>query len=114
MKRIDQSNQQLLANVKASLDQSTNELDQQLLFSLAARRNLALHHQQRRSFVMPNWAIACATVFGVVIMVWLVQPLGQSGLPVDEELSLLTASDDLEFIEDIDFYMWLDNEQQLS
>lgn len=89
------------------LDQYAADLDDLTSARLAALRRTALEQRARR---MPGWlpgggvAVAAAALLAVVI--WNGTSERLNGLPGDP--GLLAQVEDLELIEELEFYAWLD------
>lgn len=106
---------QFLRQVKSTLDQSVDNLDDATLRALRSARHEALAASKKRpAWLMPVGGLAmAATVAAFSVSMWLAQP--QSGantsLPPLEDMALLGDAESLEFYEDLDFYLWLDDEK---
>lgn len=59
-------------------------------------------------------ATSMAALIAVVVGLQVIQPASVIPLQQAEDLSLLSASEDLEFYEDLDFYQWLAFEERSS
>ena len=112
--------QSWLADARASLDESTQSFDAATLSRLNQARQAAL--AQRRSRGLRGWwlpaaglATSCALLFAVIA--W--YPSGRLAVPAaparpfvsDAEIA---ADDGIEFYQDLEFYAWLDAQEQES
>ena len=98
--RLDHIRQQAIARMKtpASLGQRSLFIRvQETLHSLFASNRLA----------MPAgvFATACVMVTAVSLIYVSSRPTGS--LPLEEEISLIASADDIELYENLDFYLWL-------
>ena len=107
MKHSDPFNQK----IKQSLDEETLELSVQQ--ELAQARQQALHSAQQE----PTWqwqrpALALGLVAILAITVLLMMPAKQQSLPLDniEAFDILTSTDELEMYQNLEFYLWLDQQ----
>jgi len=107
--------QLLLSAARSTLEDSVDALDASTVERLAAIRRRAIESATRQSTSrMPRWlvpvgglATAAAAVL-VVLTLWTIQPVKESS-PVAalEDIHLLTAPEEIEFYQDLDFYEWL-------
>jgi hypothetical protein len=101
----------LIKNIKQTLDQQT--LDADTRQKLAQARAQALQPAQpwwRLNYLVP--AMVMASVLAVVLLLN-VQPGDQAtDYRADsiESFELLSSSDDIEMYQDLDFYIWLEQE----
>ncbi len=113
--------QRLLKAVKDTLDRSEQDLDDATLTRLRAARREALGtlttDRPRRSWWEPMGGLAvAATLATLTVSLWSLSPgpdgtPGDSvGLPTLEDVALLTDAEELEFYQDLDFYLWLDSD----
>lgn len=111
---------QFLQQVKSTLDQSEDKLDDATLRALRNARHEAVAASKKRSRLAwwaPVGGLAMAATVGALsVSLWMAEP--QSGLntqfPPLEDLALLGDAEALEFYEDLDFYLWLDDEKEAS
>ncbi|WP_127477780.1 hypothetical protein [Sulfurivermis fontis] len=102
----------LIAQVRAALDESVANLDAVTRSRLAQARARAQRPQrQRRYWWLPLGGAVLASLFAA--MLWLGQPALLPGTAVDSatDFELLTASEDLELYQELDFYHWLAEEE---
>ncbi|NOX75454.1 MAG: DUF3619 family protein [Gammaproteobacteria bacterium] len=114
----DRTEQRLLDAVKTSLDQSEQTLDGVTLGRLRAARREALgtlttnHPRRRRRELLGGFAVA-ATLATLTVSLWILPPapgdVSGNSLPALEDVALLTDAEELEFYQDLDFYLWLDS-----
>lgn len=108
------SDRSMLDGIKARLDQSTEELDERTLRALKVARHEALAQQDRPS---KNWwpVTGLAAFAGIALLVVglvTIQFNDSVMLEEVEDLPMLTAGDDLELYENLEFYQWLVFEEQ--
>jgi hypothetical protein len=113
-----QSTERFLRQLNERLDHSVEALDVSTQARLRAARREALAASGVRSlsaWLMPMGSLAAvATVAVLTVSLWLLPP--EKGmddqLPPLEDFALLSDSEGLEFYEDLDFYLWLDDEKK--
>ncbi len=105
--------------IKTMLDEGDKELDGRVLSRLTQARHAAIGSldKRRRSYStwVPAAAVAGASVFA--LMLWLGQQSpGAEGpqVAVLEDLEFMLSEEDLEFLEDLEFYAWLDETGDLG
>jgi negative regulator of sigma E activity len=107
-----------LHNVSHRLDQAVETIDASTQARLRAARREALAAAESRSrpaWLMPVGSLAvAATVAVLTVSVWLVPPdtAVDAQLPTLEDIALLSDSEALEFYENLDFYLWLDEQDK--
>ncbi len=107
-----------------TFDEKLNTLDSDVLTRLKESRQKALASitatpvkKDKTEIFFPAWlpAASTATAFAsaavIATSLWMQPELSQQSIesPLND-IALLSASDDLEFYENIDFYIWLDDE----
>jgi hypothetical protein len=100
----------LIENIRQVLDQSLEELDAATQSQLTQARHQALARQQQKKLPFWIWGSApvAALLLLVIVLSWPTAPLAPVAAPVFDELSILSATEPLEFYqEDIEFYEWL-------
>jgi hypothetical protein len=110
-----QDKDQFLQQVTSTLEQSANELDDATLRELRRRRHEALAASEKRvTWLLPVGGLAmAATVAAFSVSLWMAAPQpGVETLPAAEDMALLGDAEALEFYEDLDFYLWLDEENE--
>lgn len=107
-----QNEQAFVEQIKRRLDRQANELDELTVGRLGAARQRAVDAVSRpKQSWIPAIGIATATVVVFAVAVW----QNPSDLPGPyEELDIIASGEDLELIEDLDFYDWLDATQAAS
>ena len=106
------ADEEFVARLKTALDKSSEQLDGHVLSRLNQARHAAV---EEISAARPRrwlWApvAAAATAAAVVVVLRLAGP-GQvpDGLPVAlDDLEIMLAEEDLELLEELEFYAWLD------
>jgi hypothetical protein len=99
----------LIRNIREQLERHADELDEITLARLAAARRSSLARSRRPAVHwLPLTGLAAAAA--VLLAVLLVQ---QQRVP-DPDWEALMTHDDIELIEDLDFYAWLEATQPNS
>jgi len=108
-----QPEQVFLQRVKSTLEQNEAQLDVDTLRDLRLARHKALEslHKPRRLWQPVALAAVAATVAVMVVSLQLMQPKTPTTAPQIEDMALLSASDDLDLYENLDFYQWLELEK---
>jgi hypothetical protein len=101
---------EFVGQVRQQLDQHADAVDELTAAQLGAARRQALSQQRpARQVWLPLVGLATAAAV-ILVSFMLIQPP-----PVqDAGLDLWVASDDLELIEELDFYAWLEETQSSS
>lgn len=113
--RQHSNDESLMPQVRAALDSQTEELDTNTLARLHAARRLAIaelearaqRRAQRTAWWVPAGAFATVAMAAAVYTLW----NGSSISPPDAEfadIQMSAEADDLEIVEDLEFYEWLD------
>ncbi|MFQ5488482.1 MAG: DUF3619 family protein [Gammaproteobacteria bacterium] len=115
--RQDANEERFVAAMKAALDHRLESLDGETTERLeqVRRQVLATGTAQRPSWVQAAGLAAVAASALLVVSLWFVGDGGRDApelLPLMEDLELLGAKQDIKFFEDLDFYLWLADEQQ--
>lgn len=103
----------LIAQVRAALDDGVANLDAVTRSRLAQARAKAQRPQRHRWYWwLPLGGAALASLFAGLL--WLGQPTMLPGHGTDSpmDVELLTASEDLELYQELDFYHWLEEENR--
>ncbi len=107
-----------VAKVKDQLDQSVEKLDPEVLARLRNARYEALHSQpQRAPWLWPVSGLATACSAILVALLWWGSPPEQAPpetAQIIEEVEVLLAADPLDLYEDIEFYVWLAEQEDAS
>lgn len=112
----DAREKQFVSRLKDRLDQRLEALDGETVAQLHAARQKALQSMPRsrpRWIAMGGWAAAAASVL-LVMTLWNTDIRSVDEPGFIEDLELLSTKEDIEFIEDLDFYLWLEDEQQIG
>jgi len=100
---------EFVGQVRQQLDQHADAVDELTAAKLGAARRQALSQRPARQIWLPLVGLATAAAV-ILVSFMLIQPP-----PVqDVGLDLWVASDDLELIEELDFYAWLEETQSSS
>lgn len=106
----------LLRDIKKTLDQSNAVLDGDTLARLRQARHQALDaaETRRSPFVLWGPVTAMASVAMLSLSLWLYQA---ESAPVNmmaglEDIELLAANEDIDFYENLDFYLWLEGQEE--
>ena len=106
----------ILQNIKAGLELSSQQLDEQTRRALQASRHAAVEQLQKPRWTwQPVAGIAVAAsvaliVFGVVTL----QTNDSDMIHHADDMSLLSSGEDFEFYENLEFYQWLQFEERSS
>ena len=107
-------NSQFENDLKQALDQSSDTLDGKTLSRLRQARTKALESPYKPNY-FSHWGpvAAAASVSALAIGLWLYQPTQENHTMMAnlEDLELLAAQEDIEFYEDLDFYLWLESQE---
>lgn len=97
-------------DIKNTLEQQT--LDAKTRDALHAARLSALDHGSRKP--LPGWipATALASIALVVVGTFIYRGVNDVELPqvAADELAILASEDDLELLEELEFYVWFDED----
>jgi hypothetical protein len=99
--------------VKQGLDQHADALDELTVARLRAIRKTALVEHERRGFNwLPATGLTAVAAVLVTVLVWNHVAVDSNGLPGDAEL--LSQMENLELLEELEFYDWLEATQSSS
>jgi hypothetical protein len=114
---IDKTRDPMQEQILAALDERAASLDAATLARLAAARRAAVARRRsawglggRRWQTVGGLALAASLVFGLSL--WLHGPLQGPASPSPAELELLAEDEDLELLDRLEFYRWLEQESQ--
>lgn len=111
-----------------TFDKQTNALDDNILKRLKASRQQAIdsmpptkQSNSDSNDIFPSWlsSVSTATAFASVALIisslWLQTDIKTQSLatPLDD-IELLSSTDELEFYENLDFYIWVEDEANSS
>ncbi len=117
---------EFLAAVKSSLRHSEKNIDELTQARLRAARHRAVAAHQEKTFwpvsgiLTVDWlrsrrvALSAAmslTIVGALLLLFNLQQPAQRLTPMLEDIELLTSNDDIELYQDLDFYVWIEDEQ---
>jgi len=111
--------QSWLADVRAHLDDSTQSLDAATLSRLNQARHAALaaRTRSRRAWWLPAAGLAASCVLVLAVVAWYpVAHLAAPAMPAHSTAAdaEIAADDGIEFYQDLEFYAWLDAQEQES
>ena len=113
----DKTRDRVQEQILAALDERAASLDAATLARLAAMRRVAVARRRsawglgsRRWQTVGGLALAASLVFGLSL--WLHGPLQGPASPSPAELELLAEDEDLELLDKLEFYRWLEQESQ--
>jgi len=113
----DKDEAAFLAQAKTTLDEAEGRVDDITKARLRTLRREAVaarRERHRPAWLLPAAGLAtAATVATLAVTLWSVPPAPNETLPLDD-LALLSDAEALEFYEELDFYLWLEHEQQAS
>lgn len=100
--------QAFLTEVKQRLDDHVNDMDPLTAARLQAARKAALQGKSRRTIGrLPVTGFATAAVMLLAIALWY-QGNSAPSAQFNEDWELLASGDELELIEELEFYNWLE------
>ena len=103
------------SQLKQQLAESVDHIDAANLSRINQARQAALTEVSKRSFMFPIWSTGIAASMAGIFMIYLSLPIGigiQQGLDVPLASIALFEQEELDLYEDLDFYEWLEQEQQ--
>ena len=105
--------QDLLKNAQRILDDGADNLDADTTSKLKKIRYQALEQKQQKfSWLTPYSTFAAtASVMVLAMTLWFSQPPMVNDELVIEDMPLLSANEELEFFQELEFYNWLDDEE---
>jgi hypothetical protein len=97
--------------VKSILDRQA--LDQPTQRLLQSARHAALESNGRKFYLRWAPAMAVTSLLIAVFTVTLVQNANETALPAEaiEDLLVITSEDELELFEELEFYVWFDQDE---
>lgn len=118
MNEPDELDPATLQRARARLEHGAQQLNVYTVQRLAQARAAALNgesRQRRSPWLLPalGAAVAAALVISVTLQV-MHTPDAAPAEVASLDLELLTAHDDLELYQDLEFYAWLDDEHESS
>ena len=108
------SEEEFLAEVRKTLDRSTESLDQDTVRRLRQARFEALERPgtgRSSWFGLHRWitagGLATVTVLALGVSLWVVNPREKLPARHVDEVEMLTAQEHLDLYQDLEFYRWL-------
>lgn len=100
---------------KELFDESVGRIDGRTRSALTQARNTALAEAERKDWRVwgPLAGVAAAAVFIAVVFgpIWTsLTPANENAMPI-EDFDILADADNLELLENLEFYAWLDGEE---
>lgn len=98
-----------LKQINKALDQQTDELDAESLSRLNQARQTAIQQTGRQPFRLnwlPTTGLAAAVIMGMLFM-FKAEDMNVIQQGDVDEIELIASSDQLELFEQLDFYLWL-------
>ena len=100
---------------RALFEDSVERLDARTRSKLTQARNRALDEvkkgaARRRWIWAPAGGFALAAVVAVGVVLWSGRTAPQPGAAALEDLEIVADSDNLELLQDVEFYAWLDEQ----
>lgn len=114
MSDLNERDRALMDGARQVLDQSAAELDEITAQRLRQIRREALAQPARAHW---NWGYAGAATAAMAVMAVVLWPGPQqtdTTVASLEDIELLSANEDIEFYEQIEFYQWLDSDGQAT
>ncbi|MEW5755820.1 MAG: hypothetical protein AB1810_05905 [Pseudomonadota bacterium] len=111
---MNDTDEKLLREIKARLDEDLERLDPRTRAELVERRREALARSvPRRRFAVPRPVLATAAMLVLVLGVsfWMHPPEGNAPGPLLDDIELLVSTGEVADYEELDFFLWLDEEQ---
>lgn len=103
--------------LRGALDEGAETLDDATLARLQHARRQALQQGgQQRGPISTGWiarwipATGLAAAMAVLVATTLWMAIPQMDLPSVEEIELLTSNENLELLDELEFYQWLDED----
>lgn len=111
---MSRDDEKFVNGIKQQLDQQADGMDGQTLSRLRLARATALAEPRQGGWRWQPLA-AFASVSVLAVAVWLAMPVnkgGEQNMAALDDMELLAAADDLEFYEEIEFYAWLEGQDE--
>jgi hypothetical protein len=104
---------EFVGRLRQQLDRHADQLDEVTASRLRAARRRALEANTRRAFRwLPVSGVAAAAAALLAVLVW--QQHSGDLAAVQEDWDILAAGEELELIEELEFYDWLEQTQSRS
>ena len=109
-----------LSVVKKALDQSADDLDGNIQSRLRQARYRALEQAEGKKVWLPGWGLSTASV-ATAALVMLIAAFYFKGpqqevpqVNVLDEIEIVGSEESLEFYDELDFYVWLAEEEKIA
>lgn len=111
-------NEEALSRARMALEQSSDSISPDVLAKLRIIRGGAVELAEKREqslFCLPRWVtvggVATLAVLVVAVSLWF-SPVG-TGTPAksDDDIDIITSNEQLEFYEELDFFLWLEERE---
>jgi len=105
-------NSKFETQLKQQLTASIGRIEHEDISRLNQARHIALSASNTRRFTLPMWSTGVAASFAAIFMIYLSVPTALQP-HIDEPLAsvALLEQEEIELYEDLDFYEWLEAEQ---
>jgi len=104
-----------IKHAAARLDQGEQQLDSTILRQLRLSRDAALNAQnQHNTWAVSAGLVSTAAVVVLTLSLWNMPIFQNHASSLLDDIELLSAADDLEFYQELEFYLWLDEKQHNS
>lgn len=116
MSEQQHKDEQMLDNIRATLDRDSEQLDADTKRALQQARHQALAQLDKPRWIWQPIAGVAVAASVTMLVVGLVTVQTDNGtiMHQHEDLSLLSSGDDLELYENLEFYQWLAFEERSS
>ena len=108
---MNRSDENLLTRWRSALDADVENLDARTVARLVQIRHQAMSRRSARQSFRPRFAPAVAFATSALVLATLLR-ISDGSIPVFDAdailLEIVLAEDELELIEDLEFYRWLD------
>lgn len=111
---MSRNDDELLEQIHNSLDQSVQQLDGETRSRLASARAEALQGRERQhNYWLPAGGFAAASLLAAALLIYNPTDQATDGFPLalldeGQDLEIITALEQPELLEDLEFYYWLD------
>ena len=110
---MSESKNSVEKQAKALFDQSVDQLDAATLSKLNRGRHAALAKLHGRRVRWQRWAPAAGAAAAVVAVMLALQPADvDMVVPPVDDMDILLGEDSIEMLEDLEFYAWLDMQEE--
>jgi hypothetical protein len=120
MSKHDGQEERFISSVNKALDKRADDMDSNTLNRLAQMRRCAVQSTQKNStsvirtpywFVSAGAAAVLVVATSIVYFSWYSPQQDQNRIAVIEDINMLSAPDELELYEDLEFFQWLTDEE---